>query len=100
MSLNVYSIGDVLVLKSGLTRTAIGNRTCTLVGLLPAADRGEQQYRVRFGAENFERRIVASDIDITETSSFVKPDEVSIEIVGEPWLKSASVRIGKVPLHR
>jgi hypothetical protein len=100
MSLNVYGVGDVLVLKAGLTRTAIGNRTCRVVGLLPAADRGEQQYRVRFGSENFERRIVASDIDTTETSSFVKQDETSLEIAGEPWLKPASMRIGKLPLHR
>jgi hypothetical protein len=100
MSLNVYNIGDILVLKAGLTRTAISDRTCTLARLLPAADRGEQQYRIRFGAENFERCIVASDIDTTETSLFVKPCEVSLTISGEPWLKPVSARIGKMPLHR
>ena len=100
MSLNVYGVGDVLVLKAGLTRTAVGNRTCRIVGMLPAADRGEQQYRVRFGSENFERRIVASDIDTTETSAYIKHEEISAEIAGEAWRMSASMGIGKLRLHR
>jgi hypothetical protein len=95
MSLNIYNVGDSLVLKAGLTRTAVSDRTCRIVGILPAADRGEQQYRVRFGAENFERRIVASDIDTTETSSSAKAIEASVTITSGPWLKPASIRIGK-----
>ena len=43
MSPNVYAIDDIIVLKAGLTRTATGDRTCRIVGLLPAADRGERQ---------------------------------------------------------
>jgi hypothetical protein len=95
MSVNTYAIGDFLVLKAGLTRTAVGNRTCRIVGLLPAADRGEQQYRVRLGSENFERRIVASDIDRAETAATDVTGDTVSEAVGGPWLKPGSIRIGK-----
>ncbi|CDZ26278.1 MULTISPECIES: hypothetical protein [Neorhizobium] len=95
MSANVYAIGDNIVLKAGLTRTATGDRTCRVVGLLPAADRGENQYRVRFGSENFERRIVESDIDTSETASSAKKDEASADAPSGPWLKPSSIRIGK-----
>jgi hypothetical protein len=95
MSANVYAIGDNIVLKAGLTRTATGDRTCRVVGLLPAADRGENQYRVRFGSENFERRIVESDIDTSETASSAKKDEACADAPSGPWLKPSSIRIGK-----
>ncbi len=97
MSPQTYVVGDWLVLKAGLTRTAVGDRTCRVVGLLPNADRGEQQYRVRFGNENFERRIVESDIDRTETETTTT--EITVDVgsktPGGPWLKPGSLRIGK-----
>ncbi|RWX76691.1 cold-shock protein [Neorhizobium lilium] len=93
MSLTIYAVGDALVLRAGLTRTAVGIRTCRVVGVLPNADRGEQQYRVRFGNENFERRIVGSDIDRTETAANEQTAVIELENEGGPWLKP--MRIGK-----
>lgn len=94
MSPNVFAVDDVIVLKAGLSRTATGGRTCRVVGLLPAADNGEPQYRVRFGDESFERRIVASDIDASATISPEK-EETSSATAREPWLKPASIRVGR-----
>jgi hypothetical protein len=95
MSPNAYAVDDIIVLKAGLTRTATGDRTCRVVGLLPAADRGEHQYRVRFDNENFERRIVASDIDASATATSAVKSEASRETPGGSWLKPSRMRIGK-----
>jgi hypothetical protein len=95
MSSYSFAVGDALVLRAGLTRTAVGDRTCRVVGLLPNADRGEQQYRVRFGNENFERRIVASDIDRLETAATEKTADATGISESGPWLKASSIRIGK-----
>ncbi|KGD86594.1 MULTISPECIES: hypothetical protein [Rhizobium/Agrobacterium group] len=95
MSPNIYAVNDLVVLKAGLTRTATGDRTCRIVGLLPAADRGEHQYRVRFDNENFERRIVASDIDTSATATSATKGETAPTGSGEPWLKPSRIRIGK-----
>ncbi|MFB9951598.1 cold-shock protein [Rhizobium puerariae] len=92
---HVYAVGDVVVLKAGLSRTATGDRTCRIVGNLPASDGGEPQYRVRFGNENFERRVVASDIDTSGTSASAGKDEASPKGSDEPWLKPAKIRVGK-----
>jgi hypothetical protein len=91
MSLDLYAVGDLIVLKAGLTRTATGDRTCRVVGVLPEADRGERQYRVRIGKENFERRIVASDIDRSEAVSSDIRDEDTSRAASGPWLKPLSV---------
>lgn len=66
MGRNTYSVGDSVVLRADLTRTAAADRTCRIVSILPAAEHGEAQYRVRFGTENFERRIFEHDIDPSE----------------------------------
>jgi len=96
MDPNIYSIGDLIVVKASLTRAAMDNRQCRVVGMLPASDRGEKQYRVRFGAENFERRIVASDIDRSETATTsIRSDTPPAKGSAEPWLKSSKIRIGK-----
>ena len=94
MKANAYVIGDNIVLKAGLTRVAAGDRTCRIVGLLPAVDRGENQYRVRFGGENFERRIVESDIDTSQTATSAAKSEPSTSSEGS-WLKMSNIRIGK-----
>ncbi len=65
-----YKIGDMVVLKSGLTRTAAADRRCRIVGILPN-DHGHVQYRVRFDAETFERRIYEADINASEIASRV-----------------------------
>ena len=95
MSPNAYVVNDLVVLKAGLTRTATGERTCRIVGVLPAADRGEHQYRVRFDNENFERRIVASDIDTSATKTPMAKGETSSAEPGEPWVKLSRIRVAK-----
>ena len=96
MSRKTYAVGDHVVLKAGLSRTATGERTCRIVGVLPA-DHGEVQYRVRLEGENFERRIVHSDIDVDETAapSSRKTTAAAAAGKGGPWLKPLSTRTGK-----
>jgi hypothetical protein len=94
MKANAYTIGDNVVLKAGLTRMAAANRTCRIVGLLPSADRGEKQYRVRFETENFERRIVESDIDTIETAASALKSE-PLATAGGSWLKMSGIRVGR-----
>ncbi|MCF3642214.1 cold-shock protein [Rhizobium sp. TRM95111] len=91
MSRAGYVIGDTVVLKSGLSRSAGDERTCRIVGILPA-DHGEAQYRVRVGNETYERRIVQSDIDAAETAA-PAPERMSSETRRpEPWLKPLTTR--------
>jgi hypothetical protein len=90
-----YAVDDVIVLKTSLMRAASDDRTCRIVGLLPASDRGEQQYRVRVGDESFERRILASDIDTAAATEHEATAETSKATAGSPWLKPASIRVGK-----
>lgn len=87
-----YSIGDVVVLKAGLTRVVTADRICAIVGILPS-DHGEAQYRVRFDGETFERRIVATDIECIETVS--AGQRTPIVGTGGPWLKSSGIRLRK-----
>jgi hypothetical protein len=94
VSRKTYSVGDTIILKAGLTRTATADRLCKIVNVLPA-DHGEIQYRVRFGAENFERRIVHGDIDHSETTLPVHEDKAAPKLKNESWLKPASLKIGK-----
>ena len=94
MSRKTYAIGDDVVLKAGLSRTATDERTCRIVGVLPA-DHGEVQYRVRVGDENFERRIVHSDIDTDEAATPSRPSKTVAVAERGPWLKPSSIRIGK-----
>lgn len=94
MSRKTYAVGDTVVVRAGLTRTAAADRTCKIVGVLPA-DHREAQYRVRFATENFERRIVETDI---ETSEAVPEDNAGAPAPadrGGPWLRPLSVRPGK-----
>ncbi|OHV79002.1 cold-shock protein [Rhizobium sp. LCM 4573] len=95
MKAKLHAVDDVLVLKASLMRTANGDRTCRIVGLLPAADSGERQYRVRFGNENFERRILASDIDTTATMILAQKEDPSSTATDGPWLKPGSIRVSK-----
>lgn len=96
MSRKTYAVGDHVVLKAGLSRTVTGERTCRIVGVLPA-DHGEVQYRVRLEGENFERRIVHSDIDADETAAPSSRKTAAADTARKdgPWLKASSIRIGK-----
>jgi len=95
MSRKTYAVGDTVMLKADLFRPADGGRNCRIVGILPA-DHGEAQYRVRFGNETYERRIVASDIEMTEAPNGTKRDDASpARAKGEPWFKPSSIRIRK-----
>ncbi|WEX86413.1 cold-shock protein [Sinorhizobium garamanticum] len=95
MSRNSYSVGDTVVLRADLTRTASADRRCRIVGILPAAEYGEPQYRVRFGTENFDRRIFEGDIDATETDLPARQDDEAATVSGQPWLKPLSTKAAK-----
>ncbi|MBB3135780.1 hypothetical protein FHS26_003526 [Rhizobium pisi] len=94
MSRASYKVGDMIVLKSGLTRTAKTDKRCRIASILPN-DHGHVQYRVQFAAENFERRITEADIDAGESPSSTSPEAAARTDSAEPWLKFSSIRIGK-----
>ncbi|RUL99746.1 cold-shock protein [Rhizobium chutanense] len=89
-----YQIGDMIVLKSGFTRTAKAEKRCRISSILPN-DHGHVQYRVQFDAENFERRITEADIDTGETPSRASVEAAVKSDGAEPWLKFSSIRTGK-----
>ncbi|QND39551.1 cold-shock protein [Rhizobium leguminosarum bv. viciae] len=89
-----YKVGDMIVLKSGLTRTAKADKRCRISSILPN-DHGHVQYRVQFDAENFERRITEADIDTGESPSVGFPQAAAKSDGAEPRLKFSSIKIGK-----
>jgi hypothetical protein len=95
MSRNTYSVGDKVVLRADLMRTLAADRTCRIVGILPAAEHGEAQYRIRFGTETFERRIFEHDIDSAETALPVGERGPAAMVSGTPWLKPLSTRTAR-----
>lgn len=62
MPKHIYSVGDDIVLKSGAFRAGDPKTSCRIVSVLPSAY-GLAQYRIRYAAENCERRITEDDID-------------------------------------
>ena len=92
MNRAVYAVGDTVRLKPNILRTD-ADSTCRIVGVLPS-DHGEVQYRVRMGNEMFERRILASDIDMSDVK-VPQPVGKAPSSAGrnEPWLKPSSIRI-------
>ena len=51
--------------------------------------------RVRFETENFERRIVESDIDVIQSASSVPNIETVASAETGSWLKSSSIKVRK-----
>lgn len=96
MSRKTYAIGDHVVLRAGLSRATTGERACRIVGVLPA-DHGEVQYRVRLEGENFERRIVQSDIEADDTTASAPRTNGKREAprAGSPWLKPLTIRTAR-----
>ena len=94
MSGRSFAAGDVVILHSGLVKTSTDLRTCTIVSVLPAADRGERQYRVRFENENFERRVVESDIETLKKAVAVEGGGI-VAGSGKSWLKPLRSKTGR-----
>lgn len=95
MSRATYAVGDTVKLKPNILRRTETASICKIISVLPS-DHGEAQYRVRLGNETFERRILASDIDMPE-AKVVQPAGKAPSSAGrnEPWLKSSSIRTRK-----
>ncbi|RDJ08826.1 cold-shock protein [Rhizobium grahamii] len=89
-----YAIGDSIVLKGGFVRTEQASRTCRIAAILPS-DGSRAQYRVRFEGENFDRRILESDIDMSQSASPTPRDDAVADIQGGSWLKTSSLRVRK-----
>ncbi|PDT28411.1 cold-shock protein [Rhizobium sp. L9] len=94
MSRPSYKVGDMIVLKSGLTRTAKADKRCRIASILPN-DHGHVQYRVQFTGESFERRITDDDIDIGESPRAASLEAAAKADDAEPWLKFSGIRMGK-----
>lgn len=92
MAIHHHRVGDVVILRDGFTKTDVANRTCTIVGILPATERGDAQYRVRFGAERCERRVVQADIETTSVHEAANTSDEGPIATGSPWLKPMSLR--------
>ncbi|KNY18637.1 hypothetical protein AKG11_00485 [Shinella sp. SUS2] len=95
MGQKTYAIGDRVVLKASRSRSVTGEQRCRTIGILPA-DHGEAQYRVQIDNENFERRIVNSDIDSDESGSPASSG-ITTTVAGKsgPWPNPSSMRVGK-----
>ena len=89
-----YEVGDMIVLKDGFTRTVEAVRTCKIVAALPEFQ-GAPQYRVRFGNENYERRITEADIDAESTSAPPAPDMPDADVKGTSWVASLRIKTKK-----
>lgn len=94
MSRPNYKVGDTIVLKSGLASGARAEKRCRIVGILPN-DHRDQQYRVQFSGESFERRITETDIDAA-LSPPGEPEQTTPQAANtQPWLKPASIKAGQ-----
>lgn len=89
-----YAVGDSIVLKDGFVRTEEASRTCIIAAILPS-DGSRPQYRVRFDTENFDRRILESDIDVNQSASPTPRVDAAADIRGGSWLKTSSIRVRK-----
>jgi len=90
-----YDIGDMVFLVNGPVRLGRAAGEYRIVGRLPDAD-GQAQYRVQSVSENFERRIVAVEIDIERSPAHHQARQVSAAISGErAWLKPSSMKVHK-----
>ena len=87
-------VGDRVLLRDGISGTNRNRLAFRIVTVLPA-EHGEPEYRVRFDAENFERRVTLSDIDGIETSSGTVEKQQQATVKAEPWLKPSSIRVGR-----
>ena len=94
MSRAIYAVGDTVKLKQTILRRT--EATGQIIGILPN-DHGEAQYRIRLGNETFERRILASDIDMPEIKASRQPAGKTPSSAGrnEPWFKPSSIRTRK-----
>ena len=90
-----YGIGDIVVLRDGPLRHARTGGQFTILAVLPDSD-GQVQYRVRSGAEGYDRRVAASDIDSEQSAvSRHMPASPTEKTGKEPWFKASSIKIRK-----
>ena len=87
-----YKAGDEVSLMANLSGMRTPSGHVRIVGILPVSDRGETQYKVRFDGENFDRRVLGSDIVgriTTESRDGQNPP------AGSTWLNPSQIKIRK-----
>ncbi len=92
-----YGIGDHVFLVTGPVRTGRPDGEFTILACLPDIN-GGTQYRVKSLTENFERRIVGSDIDVERSQLPLLPNHETAPDFSPSkgsWLKTSSIRVGK-----
>lgn len=96
MNKTMYGVGDHVFLLSGPLRTGRTEGEFTIVTRLPDVH-GAIQYRVKSNSENFERRIVSSDIDL-ERSPKPRGDKEKSPVTTQAkgsWLKASPIKSSK-----
>lgn len=96
MSKKHYNVGDKIVLKGGTFRSGRAEDVCSIVSIMPSAY-GLSQYRVRFEAENCERRITSDDIDhLVSVTPARAPDlQASRRTDKGSWINGSAIKVGK-----
>jgi hypothetical protein len=96
MASPAYNIGDHVFLVQGPLKTGRAEGEFTIVARLPDVH-GTVQFRVKSIGENFERRIVSSDIDLDRSPKprTVKEKPQAVAYAKESWLKTSTIKVSK-----
>lgn len=95
MSKAAYGVGDHVFLVNGPLRTSRPEGEFRIVAQLPDAD-GQAQYRVQSKSETFERRIVATDIDVERSQTSRSADQGTKKVDPKgSWLTAGSIKVHK-----
>ena len=86
-----YKAGDDVKLKANFAGGRSPPGLSRIVGILPVSDCGETQYKVRFDGENFDRRILGSDIE----GKIPAPSGNRNTPAGDTWLKPSKIKVRK-----
>jgi hypothetical protein len=93
MAKALYGVDDLVFLKEGRGSIRASGKF-RIIAVLPEMQ-GQAQYKVRSDAEGFERRIMASEIDVEKSPVSSQGNPATGRTSGdkEPWFKPSSIKI-------
>ncbi len=89
-----YRPGDVIVVRSGISKSAQAQGIGEVIAVLPET-RGVVSYRVRFQHENFERHVSHEEIDNMPSERERERIQISAESRSSSWIDSSKIRVRK-----